>query len=124
MEGDAVEVAVADSGPGIPTDQLERIFDRFHQVDSSATRRHEGAGLGLALVKSLAELLGGTIAVESRLGEGSRFSLRLPRQVGVGAPPLSASLRASRSSESATRLALLAPAETPPPPSKTSAPAR
>jgi PAS domain S-box-containing protein len=64
---------VTDTGIGIPPDQVERIFQRFSQVDESSTRQYGGAGLGLAISKSLAELLGGEIGVESKLGKGSTF---------------------------------------------------
>jgi signal transduction histidine kinase len=54
------------------------VFDKFRQIDSTTTRSHSGAGLGLYIVKTFVELLGGTITVESRLGEGSVFTVRLP----------------------------------------------
>lgn len=76
---------VADTGIGIPTDQLPRLFDRFYQVDSSLTRAHSGTGIGLALVNELTQWLGGTIEVESRVGEGSAFTLRLPLRLTRGA---------------------------------------
>ncbi len=69
---------VADTGIGIPNDMLEEIFESFRQVESSTTRRFEGTGLGLTICRSLAEALGGTIAVESVLDQGSTFTLRLP----------------------------------------------
>lgn len=69
---------VSDTGVGIPEEALERVFDRFYQVDSSSTRRHDGSGLGLAIAKEIVSLHGGTIHVESTLGAGSRFSVRLP----------------------------------------------
>lgn len=69
---------VRDRGVGIPPDELPRIFDRFYQVDSSSTRTFRGAGLGLSLVKDLLQHLGGSIEVESRLNEGSRFTVTIP----------------------------------------------
>ena len=75
----AIELEVEDNGIGIPRDQLGRIFDRFTQVEGSATRRCEGSGIGLALVKEIVTLHGGTIAVESDLGRGSIFTITLPR---------------------------------------------
>lgn len=68
-------ITVEDTGVGIPSGELERIFDRFHQVDSSITRKHVGAGIGLALVRELTELHNGSLAVTSKLGEGSAFTL-------------------------------------------------
>jgi signal transduction histidine kinase len=70
---------VADDGPGIPEDQLEPIFERFHQVDDSASREHGGTGLGLALARELARLHGGNVTVRSRPGEGATFRVELPR---------------------------------------------
>jgi signal transduction histidine kinase len=63
---------------GISPDQLPKIFDRFYQADSSRTRRYGGVGLGLSLVKDIVRSLGGSIAVHSRLGEGSTFTVTLP----------------------------------------------
>lgn len=77
--GEAVEVEVEDNGIGISSDQLGGIFDRFTQVEGSATRRFEGSGIGLALVKEIVTLHRGTIAVESEPGRGSIFTLTLPR---------------------------------------------
>ena len=71
-------ITVADTGPGIAQEDLPRLFDRFFQVDSAATRAHEGSGIGLSLVKELVELHEGTIAVESQVGFGTRFTVRLP----------------------------------------------
>ena len=67
-----------DDGPGIPAVQLEHIFERFTRGDAGLTQRVGGTGLGLAISKSLVELHGGTIGVESTPGEGSDFKLRLP----------------------------------------------
>ncbi|MFQ6100376.1 MAG: ATP-binding protein [Anaerolineae bacterium] len=73
-----VMLEVADTGIGIPREQLKRIFDRFYQVDGSTTRRYGGTGLGLALVKEIVEAHGGQVTVRSSVGEGSIFQVRLP----------------------------------------------
>jgi signal transduction histidine kinase len=73
-----VRVSVIDNGPGIPKDELERIFEKFHQLDSSHTKQHTGTGLGLAICKELARLLHGEIQLVSEVGRGSMFSLILP----------------------------------------------
>lgn len=73
-----VLVAVEDSGAGIPPDQIKRIFERFYQIDSSKTRLQEGAGIGLALTKELAELHKGRIEVNSETGQGSIFKIEIP----------------------------------------------
>ena len=73
--------SVADTGPGIPADQQQRIFEEFQQVDSSSTRKKGGTGLGLAIAKRIVELHGGRIWVESTLGKGSTFSFSLPVRV-------------------------------------------
>ena len=75
----SIELDVEDNGIGIPRDQVGLIFDRFTQVEGGATRRYEGSGIGLALVKEIVALHGGTIAVESDLGRGSIFTITLPR---------------------------------------------
>lgn len=76
--GQRVDVAVSDSGIGIPASALEYIFDEFRQADSSTYRRYGGAGLGLAIARRLAEQQGGSITVTSLPGEGSTFTLHLP----------------------------------------------
>ena len=71
-------ISVSDSGIGIPGDQLNKVFDRFYQVDSSQTRGYEGSGLGLALAKDLVELHQGKISVNSKEGKGTTFTVTLP----------------------------------------------
>jgi DNA-binding response OmpR family regulator/anti-sigma regulatory factor (Ser/Thr protein kinase) len=73
-----VEISVSDSGIGITQNRIDKIFDRFYQVDSSHTREQEGTGLGLALTKELVELHKGQIKVESSEGKGSTFTVTLP----------------------------------------------
>jgi signal transduction histidine kinase/CheY-like chemotaxis protein len=73
-----VRIRVADTGPGIASDQLQIIFDSFTQADASSTRAFGGVGIGLYLAEKLAGLMGGELQVESKLGVGSAFTLRLP----------------------------------------------
>ena len=73
-----VELRVADTGVGIPKDKLDLIFDKFYQVDSSETRLYGGVGLGLYIAKQFAEMLGGEISLESEVGKGTTFTVRLP----------------------------------------------
>jgi signal transduction histidine kinase len=73
-----LSIAVRDRGLGIPPDALPRIFDRFYQVDQSSTRPAGGLGIGLSLVKTLSEGLGGSVEVSSEVGRGSTFTVRLP----------------------------------------------
>ena len=72
-----VTVQVIDAGVGIAPEHLPHLFDRFYRVDTARTRTHGGAGLGLSIVKAIVEAHGGTVAVESKLGAGSTFTLRL-----------------------------------------------
>lgn len=76
-----IYIAVKDTGVGISESQLEHIFDRFYQVDSPMEKKHEGTGIGLALVKELVELHQGTIKVDSIEGQGTRFVITLPSQI-------------------------------------------
>jgi signal transduction histidine kinase/CheY-like chemotaxis protein len=78
-DGSAVGISVSDSGQGIHPDDISRLFQKFQQLDGSGTRRAGGTGLGLAITKGIVEEHGGTIAVESVVGEGTTFTLRLPR---------------------------------------------
>jgi PAS domain S-box-containing protein len=75
---DGFELRVRDSGTGIPAAELPRMFERFHRIEGARGRSHEGSGIGLALVHELVKLHGGTIGVESELGRGSTFVVRIP----------------------------------------------
>ncbi len=82
LEDNLLVFYVKDTGCGIPADRIEHVFDRFTQVDMELTRKHEGSGLGLSIVKSYVDMLGGKIWVESEPGNGSMFSFAIPyRQV-------------------------------------------
>jgi len=76
--GHRLEFWVRDQGIGIPPSELGRIFDRFYQVESPETKKHAGVGLGLSLVKDIVRDLDGSLAVTSRPGEGSTFTVRIP----------------------------------------------
>ena len=78
-EEESVTVEVTDTGRGIPLDKLESIFSPFVQVGRALNAPKEGAGLGLAISRGLAQAMGGTLTVTSAPGTGSTFSLRLPR---------------------------------------------
>jgi signal transduction histidine kinase len=80
-----LNLTVEDSGVGIPPDVLPRIFERFWQVDTSSTRKFQGAGIGLSLVRSLTQSMDGEVNVESRVGVGTKFKITLPAKT---APPI------------------------------------
>jgi two-component system phosphate regulon sensor histidine kinase PhoR len=73
-------IRVEDTGEGIPAHHLDRLFERFYRVDRARSRELGGTGLGLAIVKHLAKAHGGEVTVESRFGEGTRFTIELPSQ--------------------------------------------
>jgi signal transduction histidine kinase/DNA-binding response OmpR family regulator len=73
-----LRISVTDTGIGISPDGLDHLFNPFSQIDSGLARKYEGTGLGLVLLKNLAELHGGSVAIESAVGEGSRFTVWLP----------------------------------------------
>ena len=86
-KGDQLELSVEDTGCGIPESEFDNIFIEFRQLDGSATRAAGGTGLGLAVSRKLAQLLGGTLSVTSELGRGSTFTLRIPRRVASAEAP-------------------------------------
>jgi PAS domain S-box-containing protein len=103
-----LEIGVTDSGIGISPDGLERLFKPFSQIDSGLARRFEGTGLGLAMVKLLAELHGGAASVESAVGEGSRFTVWLPLRAATAtsAPAVGPLVAQEDVSTEATRISI------------------
>ena len=81
-----LRLSVSDTGIGIPAAKYREIFEAFTQVDASNTRRHGGAGLGLAITAKLTGLMGGEVAVVSEVGRGSTFTVTLPVKAVTGAP--------------------------------------
>jgi len=79
-KGGAVDISVEDTGTGIPPEERDEIFQRFHRVRLEVEGKSKGSGLGLAIVKSLVECHGGKVSVQSELGAGSRFTVRLPKE--------------------------------------------
>jgi CheY-like chemotaxis protein/signal transduction histidine kinase len=87
VEGTTLVFSVEDTGVGIPAEHVEHVFEKFRQLDGSATRKVGGTGLGLAIVREVTRILGGTVGVVSTLGRGSRFTVTLPNSVeATGAP--------------------------------------
>ena len=87
-KGEAFVLSVADTGMGISEQNLPHVFDRFWQADGSSKRKYQGVGIGLALVKELVEIQGGTVSVQSREGQGTTFTVSLPyRKAELAAEP-------------------------------------
>jgi len=83
-----LNLSVSDSGPGLPVDVQERVFQPFVQLDQSNSRVHDGAGIGLAIVKGLVELLGGWVSIKSTLGQGTTVTVSLPVEIARDAQSL------------------------------------
>ena len=79
LHGERIAIAVRDTGPGIPAQQLDRIFEEFYQIEGGLSRSTGGTGLGLAIARRFAQLMGGDITVQSEIGAGSEFVLTLPQ---------------------------------------------
>ncbi|HUC59475.1 MAG TPA: HAMP domain-containing sensor histidine kinase [Streptosporangiaceae bacterium] len=93
-DGGNVVIGITDEGSGIPATEVDRIFSRFSRIDAGRNRAAGGFGLGLAIVKAIAQAHGGTVEVSSRVGQGSRFELRLPASRAlVGSSPASDQVR-------------------------------
>ncbi len=90
-----VAIEVEDTGSGVPADAAERIFQPFEQIDVSAKRRHGGLGLGLPIARRLAQAMGGDIELESRPGQGSRFTVRIEAPIAATSPARPIDLNAS-----------------------------
>ena len=86
LHGTMIEFAVTDTGIGIAKEHLPALFSDFVQLDTRIQKRLRGTGLGLSLARKFAELLGGSVAAESELGKGSRFSVRIPSRYSDGTP--------------------------------------
>ena len=104
QQGRMAELRVRDTGAGIPPEEMPRLFERFHRVESTRGRTHEGSGIGLALVQELIRLHGGEASAESVLGQGTTFTIRLP----VGTAHLPAD-RLGEGTESGATAAVAAP---------------
>jgi PAS domain S-box-containing protein len=105
--GITLHLEIIDTGIGISREQLDELFSPFSQADSSATRSYGGTGLGLSIVKRLSEIMGGTVAVESVQGTGSRFTVTLPFGVPRDSPDVSDSYRALSAALSGLRVLIM-----------------
>jgi signal transduction histidine kinase len=83
VDDDYIQIEIADTGIGIPRDMWDAVFEEFRQLDESTTKQHEGTGLGMAICKRLVELHGGSIWLDSKVGEGTTFFVKLPIRAPV-----------------------------------------
>jgi signal transduction histidine kinase len=82
IENNHYLLSVTDTGIGMQPEDIPTLFKPFHQIDTGLSRKHEGTGLGLSICKKLLDMMGGTIDVQSRWGQGSTFNVRFPKQTG------------------------------------------
>ena len=108
-----VEIKVTDTGIGMSTDQAARIFDDFNQADQSTARRFGGSGLGLAITRKLAEAMGGSVTLKSKLGKGTAVTVRLPLAEAKGEPDDAPRVRKKPTGRSCVGLRLLVADDTP-----------
>jgi signal transduction histidine kinase len=104
-DGEQLVLRVRDTGMGIAADKLEQVFSRFWQADDSSRRKYQGVGIGLSLVKEFTELQGGSVAIESDLGKGATFTVRLPFLEATEPPKAEEALTTPAQIESATAAA-------------------
>jgi two-component system sensor histidine kinase ChiS len=104
LDDQSLEFAVTDSGHGVPADKQALLFKRFQQIDGPGARHNGGTGVGLALVKEFAELMGGTVGVQSESGRGARFFVRLPRNADRAVSPADAGAADAKPSRTETLL--------------------
>ncbi len=90
-DGERIVFRVRDTGIGMTTEQMKKLFQPFSQVDTSTARKHEGAGLGLVISRRLCQMMGGELDAESEAGKGSTFSVRLPARMGAAVEPVRSS---------------------------------
>jgi signal transduction histidine kinase len=115
LVGNCVEIHVADTGPGIAPEKVDRIFDPFVQAERRLNQPVQGVGLGLAISQDLAKAMGGTVSVESVVGEGSTFTLSLPRAPRMELADLPSPAPIELADRAPTELADRAPHERPDP---------
>ena len=102
-DGSVARLSVRDTGTGIPPEEMSRLFERFHRVEGTRGRTHEGTGIGLALVQELVKLHGGSISVESELGRGSAFSVHIPFGIAHLPPGMAFTEPSTAKASTATR---------------------
>lgn len=108
LTGGLIQFVVDDTGIGIPEDKIERIFEKFYRIPSASNRGYSGTGIGLSLTNELCKLLGGSVSVESKIGQGARFTVNLPGIVEDSLFPVFQDLSVTQNAPTAPRTVLLA----------------